>query len=501
MRHFIKIWFIVITVIGSSCEDFLEENPKTLLSESSSFSTFDGANNVMIGAYHYIKGGHTPLINLVCNWSDMIQGRGSWAPNSDWADPLNSTNISRSNGAWTACYKSINICNRLLVEVPELTADQQSKNELMGEARFLRALCYHYLVRLYGPVPVRTEPISTPGGAEKGVPRSSVEEVYNQVVVPDLEFAETHCVESWDGQNMGRATRWAAKGLLAEVHLTLENWGKARDLAEEVITNGGFSLVQVNAAADFSQIYGAEIVKHSEEIFAFKYSHSVDDIGNWMMNLYNGENGGLYTPSSSGWRALMVNITSPLVTSWSDQDLRKVFSVTDTMIIDGDTLDVTHESRGVKFPCITKFRDNEAVDWNGGGNDVQVLRLPDMLLIYAEAAAMANGGAPTALAVERLNMVKRRAYGYDPASASPVDYPGVGSYIGTFRDSVLKERAYEFFAESKRWYDLKRTDQVEEWIEKSFPMEFNDVRLLSPIPPEEIQNNPALTQDDQNTGY
>jgi hypothetical protein len=108
-------------------------------------------------------------------------------------------------------------------------------------------------------------------------------------------------------------------------------------------------------------------------------------------------------------------------------------------------------------------------------------------------------GAPSALALERLNMIKRRAYGYDFSVASPVDYPS-GLSKDAFRDIVLKERGYEFILEGRRWWDLKRTGRVKEAM-LAAGRGFIDARLLWPIPSEEINNNPALTQADQNPGY
>jgi starch-binding outer membrane protein, SusD/RagB family len=108
-------------------------------------------------------------------------------------------------------------------------------------------------------------------------------------------------------------------------------------------------------------------------------------------------------------------------------------------------------------------------------------------------------GTPSSLALERLNMIKRRAYGYDPISVSPVDYPA-GMSKDAFRDTVLNERAYEFLLEGRRWWDLKRTGRVKTAMQAA-GRNFIDARLLWPIPSDEINNNPSLSQADQNQGY
>jgi disulfide oxidoreductase YuzD len=96
-------------------------------------------------------------------------------------------------------------------------------------------------------------------------------------------------------------------------------------------------------------------------------------------------------------------------------------------------------------------------------------------------------------------MVKRRAYGYDPAVASPVDYPS-GMSKDEFVDTVLQERGYEFMVERRRWYDLKRTGKVKEAF-AAVGKNILDERMLFPIPEDEINNNPAINQEDQNPGY
>jgi hypothetical protein len=96
-------------------------------------------------------------------------------------------------------------------------------------------------------------------------------------------------------------------------------------------------------------------------------------------------------------------------------------------------------------------------------------------------------------------MIKRRAYGYDPSTPSPVDYPA-GMSEAAFRDTVLRERAYSFILEGKRWWDLKRTGRVKEAM-AAVGKTVIDARLLWPIAQEEIDNNPDIAQEDQNPGY
>ena len=122
------------------------------------------------------------------------------------------------------------------------------------------------------------------------------------------------------------------------------------------------------------------------------------------------------------------------------------------------------------------------------------------MLIYAEAADMAENG-PSALALECLNKIKRRGYGYPSDTPSPVDYPSSGWTAESFRDTVLLERAYEFMSEGKRWKDLKRSGKAKETILANLGIVVADRFMLWPIPQQEIETNEKISQEDQNPGY
>ena len=120
-------------------------------------------------------------------------------------------------------------------------------------------------------------------------------------------------------------------------------------------------------------------------------------------------------------------------------------------------------------------------------------------MIYAEATSQANNG-PDALALERANMVRRRGYGQPINTPSAFDIPA-GLSAQAFRDIILIERAHEFIMEGKRWYDLLRTGTAKTAVESVAGKAFSNTAFLNPIPLNEINNNPALSNADQNPGY
>jgi hypothetical protein len=149
-----------------------------------------------------------------------------------------------------------------------------------------------------------------------------------------------------------------------------------------------------------------------------------------------------------------------------------------------------------------KFSDRQATI-QSGNNDYPLYRYADLLLFYAEADARVNNG-PTADAVEKLNMVRRRAYGKPITTPDPLidikitDYPTTDAFV----KRVVKERAYETVGEGKHWFDLKRLGIAQQVIQEVEGLSMATKHLLWPIPPREFNGNTALNPTtDQNPGY
>lgn len=479
---------ITLPLLFIRCEDALQEEPKSFLSRVNFYQSASDAESAVTAAYASLSGFFfytTWYMALVELSADYANGRGSQSVISEYQG-LDPQNQDRAFGAYNEIYAGINRANAVINNVEGIDMDETLKNQLIAEAYFLRAFYYTHLAKDWGPVPLRTE--ETLDLSNLSAPRAPVADVY-ALIISDLEKAIPDLPESYPTDQSGRATSWAAKMLLADVHLTNGNWTDARDLAEDVITNGPFSLVEVNEPDDFLQMYGPEVITHSEDIFSIHHTatngHSVPTF------LHRGGQFSVY--SAGGFTAWLPNMNS-FIGNWNGDDLRKEFNLYTEVVIGGDTIPLPDTS-----PILfRKYRDPQAPDNQSNSNNIPVYRLAEAYLIYAEAANEAEG-APSALALERLNMVKRRAYGYNPSAPSPVDYPS-GLSQAYFRDTVLLERGYEFILELKRWHDLKRTGRAKTAIEATGKT-FNDISLLFPLPLDEINNNPALSPADQNPGY
>ena len=470
----------------TSCNKILEEDPIDRLATTNFYKTEADANAAVNAIYNPIRGqyGSTDYGGQFTGQEDYSAGTGIYLPLSVYV--MNSACISRTDNAWRSFYRAINNANMVLKYVPAINMPEDNKNALLAEARFLRAWCYRNLVWSWGGVPIRAEPTETPD--QNGGKRASVADV-NAFIIQDLQFAETNLPNK--PSLAGKPTKWAAKTMLADIYLNLERWTEARDKADEVIVSSGYSLVPVKTANDFELIFGPTALTSVEDIFSIKYTRTV---GSEIAQQYAQPNS-MY--SSGGYGSFYGLPTYPLLKDWDKQDLRYQFDIYTSYPSKPNGAIV--QAPPTAPLLFGKFKDAGFAPSHG--NDYPIYRFADALLIYAEAASQANGG-PTTQALERLNMIRRRAYGLDPGAISAKDYTmATAPTKEAFRDLVLKERAYEFLCEGKRWFDLVRTKTVKQVIKDAKGIDVPDYFLLFAIPKNEIDNNPDIEITDQNPGY
>jgi starch-binding outer membrane protein, SusD/RagB family len=483
MKNIILV--ILTTMLFSACEKTLEEVPKDFVSKANFYKNEQDAEAAIAGVYAGLQNDFFGITNYLMTelHGDYLFGRGSQAPITIWNQILNQVNIGRCATNWSSFYRTINRANAVLDNVPNIEdIDADTKKQILAEAHFIRALCYFELVRGWGPVPLKTKESIDLSDIES--PRAPESEVY-ALIVQDCLTAENDLGEV--GAETGRASKWAAKMLLAHVYLTMENWRGAAEKANDVINNGPFSLITVTKSDDFYKIFAVDT--STEDIMSMHHSETKKS----SVPGYLHRGGNIpYNYSSGGVFAWLPDMNSFIGDSWDSNDLRKNFNLY-TKIQNAD-------GNWVPLPTTTPVLFKKFITNTSGISlySIPIYRVTEAFLFYAEAVSMAEGG-PSSLALERLNMIKRRAYGYDPTAVSPVDYPSGLSSVA-FRDAVIQERAYEFITERRRWFDLKRTGKVKEAFAAAGKT-ILDQRLLWPIPEDEINNNPGINQKDQNPGY
>ncbi|UZR99551.1 RagB/SusD family nutrient uptake outer membrane protein [Chondrinema litorale] len=470
--------FLISSLLIFSCEDSLVEEPKSLAVETF-YNTAEEVESAINAIYSPLRSSNNMGALFPAQqeaMADYCYGRGSYAVVSEYTG-LNSTNITRVGQMWDLYYQAIRNANIVIANVPngtELTDDE--KAAYIGEARFLRALTYFIMVRNWDAIPLRTIENMT----EADIPKSSASEIY-ELIVEDLSYAENNLPESVS--IAGKPSKWAAKSILADVYLNLEEYALSSSKALEVMQSGAYSLVPVSEADDFLNIYGPSIINSTEEVFYFKYN-SVD--GFFFVMFAHHPGSGYH--GAGGYYAHYTFADNPVIENWDETDLRKEYNLYYYDFGLGDTY------------LFKKFIDPSAPTNAGASNDYPLYKYSDVLLIYAEATAMSNGG-PNAEALEALNMIHRRAYGYDALTASPVDLTSTGMSAEEFRDMVLKEKMYETIYEGKRWMDMKRINKAEEIISEIKGIDMNEKMLLWPLPNSEMNYNKALSASDQNPGY
>jgi tetratricopeptide (TPR) repeat protein len=378
---------------------------------------------------------------------------------------------------WQNYYNVIFSANTVLQKIqdadPLIITD---KDRYIGEAKFMRALAYFDLVRIFGDVPLITAPVSIADSYK--TPREKAAKVYSDVIIKDLQDAELKLPVSYSGINTGRATSGAAKSILGRVYMTLGDFVNAEAKLQEV-TGMGYALL-----SDYNDLFNYNKDEHhSEYIFDIEYERGIGE-----GNTFNAD----FMPNSAKMLDFYGVIgpgrdfnspTPQLYAAFSDSDKRKDITVG----VNGGFYD--NDGNFIPFFLVnaqgyTKKYIAPSIPGDCPAN-WKVIRYADVLLMYAEAL---NENNKTAEALDFLNQVRRRA--------------GVGEYAGLTqqqaRDSIALERRLELSFEGVRWFDLVRTGKAEEALQSKGMQPY---MTIFPIPLSQIQlvNNQSIFP--QNPGY
>lgn len=473
-----------------SCKKLLEESPKGL-SVAAFYNTPAEVEAGLAAIY-------TPLRSQMSGWwISILESHTEWGAGMNGSanfDPFKSMQgidkVGENNliPIWNAFFVAIRNANLVISNAPNGTAlTGEQKDRYVAEANFLRAFAYFQLVRGWGGVPLHTEQNLSESGS---IPKGSKQQVY-ELITKDLEFAEMHLPDK--APLVGKPSKWAAKTFLADVYFYQGLYDKAALKANEVITSGKHSLERVTVADDFNKVFGMGS-NSAEEIFYLKYN--VTSPSQLVLHTMQ-----ISTPwfGSNGFGNINWHNQAKLYTTWSNNDFRKRFNWYN------DTRSNPFLANQPEFPRQAGIILSPK-KYNNPTATIETFSLPsyryaDVLLIYAEASAQAAG--PTTNGMEKLNMVHRRAFGYDPLQPSPVDYKlSDFSSKKAFTDLVIGERGYETQLEGKRWFDLVRSGTVKEVMKNNINRDVADKHLLWPIPSIEFDLNKGLDRTkDQNPGY
>ena len=484
-----------LSLLSSCGKKFLEETPNDQITDANFYKSEQDAILAVNASYSELaKGGqyNYALWGIGDIGSDISTTGGGGGGDGIEQQQLDFFNIPTTNPIisrlWGGSYIGIGRANIVLQKVP-LIANINSgvRDRVLGEAEFLRAKYYFDLVRAYGDVPLLTVPPLTP--AEVNIARTPANDVYARIVA-DLTDAITKLPPSYTGDDIGRATRGAAQGLLAKVYLTQGNMTGAAQRAQEVIKSGQYSLF-----ANYGDIFKIANDNGKESLFEVQYvsgrnEYTFDGLG-FVGNEFFGPRGQSIVPQGG----YGFNIPEDdFVAGYETGDLRRDVTIWKP----GDsypapdtrkqpaTLPGSPNGYGCKKWFIGK---TDTRVWDSGLN-IKVMRLAEVYLILAEAAG------PTPEGLEAINIVRRRAFGQPLATASAYDLPA-GMSAQAFKTAVWRERKYELAFENDRWFDMKRTGELltsPQLIAKGV----KPYNIVLPVPQSELDVNPNLKQ---NPGY
>jgi hypothetical protein len=396
---------------------------------------------------------------------------------------------------WRTSYQGIDAANLAITNISTMPASAISdaqKSQLIGQAQFLRAWFYFNLVRIYGDVPLLTTP--TAGATGLQVPRNTTSDIYTKLILPDLLAAEKSGLSFTD--NTGRVSLGAIKALLAKVYETMAgyplqltaNYALAKQKALEVINSGNYTLY-----TNYDQFRDPANDNLKENIFMAQFAATIRScpMFNWTLPLFTAVSG-----ANSGTGALTPDMTFYKSFTAGDkrgQEDQYFFSHYASHATGTNIVFATGQH-------IFKYFDNVAYTSNqGSGKCYPIIRLTDIMLLYAEAQNEADG-SPDANSYTYINQVRARA------NLSPL----AGLSKDQFRQAIWNERNHELCYENITWFDMVRTRMAYDaknnvfvpLVGYTFPngqnVTFATKNLLFPIPQTEIQANPKLTQ---NPGY
>ena len=459
---------ILLLLLAQSCSKFLDAEPKDVVVDKNFFEDFYDADYALRGAY----AGLQPLVESMFVTGEMRAdlvkpGTGADANLLQLAEHRVSDNNKYTN--WNAYYDLINRANYLIKNIPKVPNDannftKANARQYMGEAYFLRALAYFYLVKNFGPVPLVVTPtdhvnsiVHLPASSEDVVLDTleanlnmALTMVNNVILIrqPNLNFSE-----SPEGKRT-RAVTGNVNTLLADIYLWRNKYEQANAAIQRIYNDGKYTFISSAQASAFFDLYTATD-QVSEPILHISFNYNFRETSSLMM----------LTSDDAAWGGkYMVAPSDQIVNNWAQ-----------TLVQSGDTLRIQGDVRGFgasyagSSPYYNNYNSSKKVIWKylGTGRVApsilainppirqpyrseamwQVYRYGELVLMKAEAM---NRMGDKAGALTQINRIRSRS---GTAEAIPVTTSSTTEQI---EDYIFKERARELAFEGKRWFDLVR---------------------------------------------
>lgn len=488
----------------AGCSDFLREEDPSNIAPATFFTVPEHAQAIVDGTYENLRfhGDGAGIFSANFQMLDAFSGTAETetGQNSD----LNNLYSFQHTGDnlhltqwWRQLYEGIGNANLAIEKIPTIPriADADMK-KWVGHAKFLRALHYFWLVRLWGDVPLLTKPIYAFTDPDVTPSRGSVADVYN-LIVADLLDAEAAGLPITELN--GRASTMAVKSLLANVYLTMagfplnkgaEYYKKAADKAKEVIDYGTATPDKINLFTTYADLHNNATENKIEHIFEIQYAAGIANSNYQTYFLPNNTN---------------ITASGEVGTTVPTASFLKSFEAGDKRIEEREFFFSSYYSGGdgAVFPLsksyVYKHFDaiaNGVPGTSGTGNaglNYPLIRFAEVLLIYAEAQNEVGG--PTTETYDAVNRIRDRANLSDLSGLSQAE----------FREAVWRERWHELCYEGITWFDMIRLRKVYVDASSTFvdfvgatlstAVTLQQKHLLLPLPASDFRNNPNLRPD------
>lgn len=451
------ILFAIIPFLSVSCiNQVLDKNPVSSFSAEGFYQTTSDAQAGVYGIYAQAQ---SVFSYNFCYWGE---GRADNVQTAQSGEGLtltqNNLDASASSADWSALYAMISDANYAIKYIPNVYANGDAAgNQLIGQAKALRALAYFYLVRVWGDVPLITEPY-TSIVQDIFVKKTNQEQVLDQIE-SDLTFAAANCVDKFNSNNDRiMFTKGTANALLTEVYMWRKKYPQAVATSALVMGNSLYSLATTMDA--WSAIFTTGYSK--ESIFEVGYD---DNRTNGLRVLYAIGSYAIFTPSVK------------FKASYEPGDLRIPY-VYDTTLVEPKAI----------WKFLGKGVSDE--DASKSHQDIVLIRLADIMLLRAEALIQVGGPSNIAEALTLLNTIRTRA-GL-PSFATETD---ASAKYGSLEAAILHERSIELCFEGQRWFDLRRTGTAISTMGSINGLS-NEGNLVWPIYINVLNKNPNMLQND-----
>lgn len=467
---------LMVTACG---EDFLNIPSQTALTSEVYFKTETDFNQAINGAYAPLR---TVYDGNTGAWAmaEMHSDNARYILNPSMRATIDQENAAdfiqlASNGISTSKYRNdfqvIARANQVLSSLENVTFTQASRDNIKGQALFLRAFCYFDLVQYFGSVPLHLVPATTI--EETALPLASKDELISQIVA-DLESAIS-LLPAKSAQEAGRATKGAAQMLLANVYMEEKDYASAETLLKAIVSSNEYTLL-----ADYASIYLPANKNNSESIFEIQYQQGTDGYSSRFIYSM------LPYPMALDTLAKLTQVTNPSALSDGEgyntpsPDLIAAYEPGDLRL--KASIGYVHDMDGYNYPYIKKYLHTHNLFLNSDDN-WPVYRYAEVLLFLAEAL---NEQGKTAEALTYLNEV---------VGSNPVSIRGRAGLAAIAAGSqeearlaIQNERRIELAFENKRWPDLVRYGTAVEVITaygariKADPQKYYYRPGLAPVP-------------------